>query len=120
LAPLYGIARDALSQGHEGEIALYHGALDEHGLYLRDELVALAAAHANFAYRPCVLNGKDGNGLLAGEIDAIVMQRHPALAGFRIYLCGDPTLVNAMRRKLFLAGGSLKKIHADAFVMAPS
>ena len=43
LAPLYGILRDALRQGHRGPIHLFHGALHKGGLYLVDELRRLIA-----------------------------------------------------------------------------
>ena len=41
LAPLYGIARDALAQGHTGPVWLFHGGVDLRGLYLAEELKAL-------------------------------------------------------------------------------
>ena len=119
LAPLYGVARDALRRGHRGAITLYHGALSSDGLYLHEELGALQGRHENFDFRPCVLNGDPENGVLVGAIDEIVFERHPDLAAPRFYLCGDPGLVNGLRRQLFIQGASLKRIHADAFVMSP-
>jgi NAD(P)H-flavin reductase len=118
LAPLYGIARDALARGHRGEIALYHGGLNEQGLYLRAELAELCARHANFSYLPCVLEGEAEEGMLVGAIDQLTISRHADLARWRIYLCGDPALVESLRKKLFLAGAGLRRIHADAFLMA--
>jgi CDP-4-dehydro-6-deoxyglucose reductase, E3 len=57
LAPLYGIVRDAISQGHTGDIHLIHGSLHCDGLYLVEALRELAAAHQNIHYTPCVLRG---------------------------------------------------------------
>ena len=54
LAPLIGIARDALSSGHRGEIRLYHGTRHREGLYLDETLQAMAEHHDNFSYIPCV------------------------------------------------------------------
>ena len=34
-------------------------------------------------------------------------------------LCGDPPIVHRLRRGLFLAGLSSRRIFADAFVMGP-
>ncbi|MDQ6964195.1 MAG: 2Fe-2S iron-sulfur cluster binding domain-containing protein, partial [Mariprofundales bacterium] len=62
LAPLYGIARDALAQGHRGEINIYHASLAAAGLYYCDEMHALAATHDNVNYTPCVLNGPAPDG----------------------------------------------------------
>lgn len=111
LAPLYGIARDALSAGHTGPIHLVHGSPTRAGLYLQDELQALADAHANFTYTPSVLEED-------GPADKVVLKQHPSLKGWRAYVCGDPAIVQRFRKVLFLAGASLNDIHADAFLPA--
>jgi CDP-4-dehydro-6-deoxyglucose reductase, E3 len=109
LAPLYGIARDALTQGHTGPIHLFHGAATDDGLYLHDALTALAAAHANFTYTPTVL-------ATDGPIDQAVLARFPKATGHQAFLCGDPAIVQSLKKKLFLAGASLNDLHADAFL----
>ena len=47
LAPIYGIAKHALSEGHQGPIHLISGAKTAEGLYLMDELQALENKHSN-------------------------------------------------------------------------
>ncbi|XXF77629.1 FAD-binding oxidoreductase [Myxococcaceae bacterium GXIMD 01537] len=116
LAPLYGIARDALEAGHTGPVWLFHGALDARGLYLVEELRALAARYPQLHYRPCVLNGEGGSGVTVGPLDALLKAECPRPLGWRAYLCGNPELVLMLRKKLFLSGVSLKDIHADAFL----
>ena len=116
LAPLYGIVRDALEAGHTGPIWLFHGARDMRGLYLVDELRALAARHPNLQYRPSVLEGRLGEGYQVGALDALIRAECPKPVGFSAFLCGHPDLVLSLRKKLFLAGLSLKDIHADAFL----
>jgi NAD(P)H-flavin reductase/ferredoxin len=120
LAPLYAIARDALRHGHTGPIRLYHGGLDERGLYLVEELHRMAAAHPNFEYLPCVMNGPAADGVRVGSIEQVVKADLPKLAGWRVFLCGNPDLVNMLRKKVYLAGASMKDIYADAFVMRAS
>ena len=44
----------------------------------------------------------------------------PKLAGHRVFLCGNPDLVNLLRKKVFLAGAAMKDIYSDAFVMRTS
>jgi CDP-4-dehydro-6-deoxyglucose reductase len=117
LAPLYAIARDALRHGHTGEIRLYHGAREAGGLYLVDELNRLAADHENFTYIPCLMNGVATPAMRVGEIDKIILGDVPKFAGWRAFLCGNPELVNMLRKKVFLAGASMKEIYSDAFVM---
>jgi NAD(P)H-flavin reductase len=110
LAPLWGVLHDALARGHRGPITLYHGALDEGGLYLREELEALAGRHAHFAYRPCLMDR--GDDLLA------IVKADPELKRAGVYLCGDAPLVERLRKTLFLAGARLADIRADAFAAA--
>ncbi len=116
LAPLYGILRDALHHGHRGPIHLFHGALHKGGLYLMDELRRLVARHSHFDYTPTVLNGSDSEDVAVGPVDQVVLKRLPKLAGWRGYICGDPTLVQSLKKKLFLSGMASRDIYADAFV----
>jgi len=115
LAPLWGILRDALAAGHRGPIELWHGARVASGLYLRRELSALEAAHPNFVYRPCALEG-DPSDVRVGKLDELLLAATTAFNRSRFYLCGDAPLVNALKRALFLRGASLREIYADAFV----
>jgi CDP-4-dehydro-6-deoxyglucose reductase len=117
LAPLYGIATQALRQGHRGGVHLFHGALRHEDLYLTDELRALAGTYANFTYEPCVLNGAEGGQYRAGNIEDIVLKSLPAdRPKTRVFLCGAPELVNSLKRKAFLNGVASKHIFADAFI----
>ena len=115
LAPLYGIARDALSQGHQGPVWLFHGALNPEGLYLQQELLALSERYANFHYVRAVLHG-GGEGMETSALDACILGKIPKLDGWKAYLCGDPALVNLLRKKVFLAGAASRSIYADAFL----
>lgn len=116
LAPLYGIARDALRQGHRGPIWLFHGALTPRGLYLTAELTAMARDYSNFHYVRSVLQEGDSSGVEVGELDGCVLTRFPNLSGWKGYVCGDPALVNLLRKRFFLAGMASKSIYADAFL----
>ncbi len=118
LAPLYGILRDALRQGHQGDIHLYHGSSTVEGLYLVDELKALDAAHANVHYHPCVSQGTPPAGIASGRADQKALEEIGKLGGWRIYLCGREDMVKSARQKAFLSGASLKDIYADPFVPA--
>ena len=120
LAPLYGIVRDALEEGHTGPIWLFHGAREPRGLYLVEELRELAARHPNLHYRPSVLEGRLEEGVQVGALDALIRAECPKPVGWRAFLCGNPELVVSLRKKLFLAGLSLKDIHADAFLPSAS
>ncbi len=114
LAPLYGIARDALHDGHAGPVHLYHGSRMASGLYLRDALAALAGEYPNFHYSPC-LSGENAAGCRDGRAETVAFADLPDLHGFRLYLCGYPPMVAAARKMAFLAGAALPDINADPF-----
>lgn len=119
LAPLLGVVRDALGQGHEGPITLLHGSLREDGLYLGAELAALARAHDNLTVVRCVLHGPASGGVVVGSLEALLLAQ-PDLKRSRAWLCGAPGLVTPLKKKLFIAGMPLRAIATDPFLQAPA
>ncbi|MEP7366064.1 MAG: 2Fe-2S iron-sulfur cluster-binding protein [Acidobacteriota bacterium] len=119
LAPLYGILRDAIQQGHRGAVHLFHGAVRRSGLYLTDQLRELARQHPQVEYTPTVLVDEDSGGLCVGPVDDVVLARFPKLNGWRGFVCGDPDLVRKLKKKVFLAGMASRDIYSDAFLAAP-
>ncbi|MEY8193240.1 MAG: 2Fe-2S iron-sulfur cluster-binding protein [Cycloclasticus sp.] len=117
LAPLAGIVRDALKQGHTGPIHLFHGSRDIAGLYWVDEMKALAENHANVSYHPCLSGSDTPLEYTAGRVHVEALKAHPKLQGWRVFLCGHPDMVKDTQKKAYLAGASLKEIYADAFTV---
>ena len=117
LAPLIGIARMALASGHSGQIHLYHGSSTRAGLYLVDELRALAARHANFHHTPCVSREAADGGFRAGRADVVAFAEHPELAGWCVHLAGNPGMVESASARAARAGAAAGEIFADAFVL---
>lgn len=115
LAPLVGIARDALHDGHTGPVHLYVGSRKAEGLYLNDELRVIEARHPNFHYHPCVSGSDVPADHHAGRADDVALARHPDLEGWRVFLCGVAPMVHAARKRAYLAGARLAEIHAEAF-----
>lgn len=105
LAPLYGIARDALGRGHRGPVWLFHGSLSGEGLYFGEELRALSGRYPGFRYEP-----------VAGNLEPAILEAAPRLEGWRGFVCGNPGFVKSCRKKLFLAGMGLKETYGDAFL----
>ena len=116
LAPLYGIVRDALHQGHKGQIKLYHGSSSLAGIYLLDELHTLAERHENFDYFPCVSRETPVDGMFRGRATDLALADNSQLSGWRAYICGEPTMVNATGRAVFLAGVSMQDVYTDAYL----
>jgi CDP-4-dehydro-6-deoxyglucose reductase, E3 len=121
LAPLWGVLRQALAAGHAGPITLLQASAEPSGLYMRDELRELGDAHLNLQVRACVLRG-GGDGIEEGAVDALAVDhvRQSGEAGKHLaYVCGDAAIVQRIRRGLFMAGVSARRIFVDAFVTAP-
>ncbi len=120
LAPLWGIAREALRQGHHGSVSLYHAGLDVERLYMADELASFALLHGKgISVHRCVLNGPAPGCRQGDVLDLLKADGHP-WKDARVYLCGDPTMVKRLKKQCFLMGASLSRIHADAFEHTPA
>lgn len=134
LAPLVGIVRAALRARHRGSIYLLHGALRREGLYLSEYLHTLSMDHKQLTYQENFLTtsapGAPALKMGAPEQSAEVPARQdifeqvkgkfPSLAGFRVYLCGNPEFVQRMKKQCYLAGAAMQAIHSDPFVIAPN
>ena len=115
LAPLYGILRDAIRNGHSGKIKLYHGSYNIDGFYLVAELRNLAQTYSNFSYFRCVSEGEAPEGYISGMVHEVALKDNPDLSGWRVFLCGHPEMVKSAQQKTFFAGASMRDIFADPF-----
>ncbi|AIR87966.1 iron-sulfur-binding ferredoxin reductase [Pseudomonas cremoricolorata] len=108
LAPLWGILREALRQGHAGPIRLLHVAHGASGHYLAEALNELARKHRSLRVEE----------VLADELQA-------ALAALRLesrqtvaLACGAPATVEQFARRLFIAGLPRNQLYTDVFTPA--
>lgn len=119
LAPLIGIAKDALQQGHQAPIHLFHGVKEIDGLYLSDALNEMQEAHPQFTYTGAVSDPDVPLPLdiLRGRASEIAFATYPELKGWHVYICGNPDMVKAAQMQAYLANASLNEIHVDPFVI---
>ncbi len=115
LAPLIGVARDALHQGHKGHITLLHGVAAQADLYLHKRLRDLETAHSNLTYEAWVTED-------CPESVEGVEQGGVVDAAFRVdrsecvlYLAGPPGMVHAARYRAVLSGVARTDVFADPF-----
>jgi len=113
VAPLVGIAKDALRSGHAGGIELYFGARTAADLYAHEELVALA--HRGLRYHAVVLEGAPPTGHRQGNLIDVVFADHPAVADTALFFAGDAALVQRLRTAAILAGARRSAITVDPF-----
>ena len=120
LAPLAGIATEALHHGHTGPIHLFHGSREMDGLYWIEEMRQLQREYPNFHYTPCISQGDPPAGVARGRANDVALAAIPDLKGWRVYLCGHPDMVNQTKKQAFLNGASMQDIYSDAFHVASS
>ena len=117
LAPLVGIANDALASGHCGMITLIHGGVNDADLYLHETLNVLQNAHANFTYKPCVLH--ESASIRQASIDGVLIESLEGIANdVRLFICGPEDTTKQLKMKAFLAGVPSASIYSDTFTNA--
>ncbi len=119
LAPLLGIARNALSQNHSPNIHIVQGGFDKHSLYANSILEGLASQYANLKVHTCVLQDED-NSEKNQDIQSYVEENFPDLENWKIYICGGRKFVKKTKEHVFLLGADAADIHCDTFLIAPS
>ncbi|MFV3405638.1 MULTISPECIES: iron-sulfur-binding ferredoxin reductase [Pseudomonas] len=101
LAPLWGILREALRQGHQGEIRLLHVARTPAGHYLAEALQSMA--------------GVSVEQVLAEQMDEALAALRLTSRQTMALLCGAPGSVERFARRLFIAGVPRNQVLADVF-----
>lgn len=114
LAPLIGIIKSALSQGHEGTITLVHGGCIDNDIYYAEELNTLAEVFKNFLYEPCVLKSQGCYPEASIERKVLTCLNNPS--DTRVYVCGPKETTNKLKTSIFLAGVPSKFILSDPFL----
>ena len=102
LAPLWGILREALRQGHRGEIRVLHVAREHAGHYLAEPLLAMDGVRVEL--------------VLAEQLDEALAALRPSSRQTIALLCGSPGSVERFARRLFIAGVPRNQVFADVFV----
>jgi CDP-4-dehydro-6-deoxyglucose reductase, E3 len=120
LSPLLGVLRTALARGHRGRVRVFHASRYESGLYAWPELQALVAERPELQVFGCAPEGnsrlvQDRLEVRAERLEPAVLAAAQGQAAARFYLCGNPATVRLLRKKLYLSGVALDRIHLDAF-----
>lgn len=117
LAPLLAIIEARLARKPATDIHLYHGVRAECDLYAVDRLGALAADGA-LIYRPVLANPGQTTALRTGPVHQAVGHDFASLAGYDLYFCGPPPMIEALHQLALERGASAEHIFADPFTAA--
>lgn len=103
LAPLVGIALDALAQQHPGPIYLLHGGVRAEDLYLDQSLQTLSSRYTHFFYQTCTLEPNNQHANLT--LDALLLaQLNGIESNARVFICGPEETTRRLKMNAFLAG----------------
>jgi len=117
-APIKGMIEHAFHVGVQRPMYLYWGVRAQRDLYLPDLPERWARKHANFDYIP-VLSEPDGDWSgRTGFVHEAVIDDHPDMSGFDVYMSGPPVMVESGRMAFEAAGLSMNHMFSDAFEYA--
>ncbi len=117
LAPVYGIVKDAIRNGHHGKIQLLLGAKHASGFYLINELKRLSEQVDNFELHLVCLEGQSEDAT-NHDVYQYAAEKFKALTAYKVFLCGAESFVKKMRRHCFMSGANMADIAADSFIQA--
>lgn len=116
LAPLYGVLRDAIQNGHTGDINLIIAAKHEKGFYMQQELQELQSGYDRLNIHLISQTETSSESMLSGDVYQLTKDYFPSLKGVKVFLCGAGSFVNKMKKQCFLAGANMSDILADSFL----
>ena len=101
----------------DDSITLYHGVRTEADLYARKALLQRAAEHC-FQFIPVLAQDRI-QGVRAGHLHEALGEDIERLDAARLYVCGPPPMVDAVRCLARERGARDEHFRADAFFAAP-
>jgi naphthalene 1,2-dioxygenase ferredoxin reductase component len=117
LAPMLSVLDAALADGQRPQrIHLYHGVRGEGDLYAGAPLRQLSR-RKGFRFVPVYAQPKDA-GLRAMHLHQAVAEDFASLREARVYVCGPPPMVDAMKALAQERGAAPERIRADPFFAA--
>jgi CDP-4-dehydro-6-deoxyglucose reductase len=119
-APIKAVVEHAIHNHITRPMEIYWGARTRSGLYLPDLPAAWAAANGHIRYVPVLSEATPEDAWLGrcGLVHRAVLEDHHDLAGYQIYACGAPAMIDAARTEFCAQGLPPEEFFADAFTFA--
>jgi CDP-4-dehydro-6-deoxyglucose reductase len=114
-APLKGIIEHAFKIGVTRPMHLYWGVRAQEDLYLPELPRIWAEKNANFNYLPVLSEPDEGWQGRTGWVHESVVQDHPDLSGFEIYMSGPPPMIKAGKETFLAHQLEQEHLFSDAF-----
>lgn len=106
LGPLWGVLREALRQAHQGAIRVLHIAQDTSEHYLAGPLMELALVHPHLQVQL----------VSSAESQAALVELRVTSRQTMALVCGGPTSVEQLAKRLYMAGLPRNQLLADVFL----
>lgn len=117
-APIKGMIEHAFHVGIRRPMHLYWGVRARRDLYLPELAEQWAATHSGFRFVPVLSEPDPDWEGRRGFVHQAVVEDHPDMSGFDVYMAGPPVMVQAGRKAFEEAGLGLEHIFTDAFEFA--
>ena len=119
-APIKAIIEHALYHKIERQMVLYWGARALPDLSLPQLPGSWQAAHSNFTFIPVLSEPTPDDAWTGrtGFVHQAVLNDFPSLAGYQVYACGAPAMIDAARRDFAAQGLPEGQFFADSFTYA--
>jgi len=116
-APLKAMIENLLESGDRREIHLYWGARTQADLYLDELPVAWAGEYAHIHYRRALseAGASSALGCFNGLVHNAVLDEHPNLSGFDVYMSGPPAMIDAAKASFLRHGLPPERLYYDSF-----
>lgn len=103
-APIKSLIEEALHNGVQRQMVLYWGGRKRADLYRMEMAQQWQAQHDNFSFIPVLSDSPESEAWQGrtGFVHRAVMQDFPSLAGYQVYACGAPVMVDAARKDFTL------------------
>ncbi len=116
LAPIKGIVESAIARGMRQPIHVYVGARSDRDLYLVEHFEGLAQRLPNLTFTPIVADARAGSPRRTGLVTDAVARDLQDFDGWKAYVAGSPSMVEAAMQICTAGGLRLEDLHADVFL----
>ena len=119
-APVKAIVEHAIAEEADRKIYIYWGARDVASLYLSSLAQSWADTHENIQFIPVLSDLAEGDAWTGrtGYVHQAIADDFESLAGFEVYACGPPVMIEAGQKMFASKGLSDDDFYADAFNFA--
>jgi len=116
-APLKSMIENLLENGDQRDIYLYWGARTKAGLYLDELPVSWAREYAHIRYRRALSEAEVDSApdFFSGLVHDAVLDEHPDLCGFDVYMSGPPAMIDAAKSRFSQHGVLPERLYYDSF-----